>query len=71
MKAFYHIDPQPDGTVDVWLDPEARRTISKDGFREWEIRVQIVRGVVYYDGLEDDIRSRYEDWRASAETIRL
>lgn len=53
---FYIIDARPDGSADVYLF-----------LPEKEIR--IVRGVIPWEGMEEDIRTRYDAWCASAETI--
>ena len=55
-RKFYAIEPCADGTVDVYLIPSAQ-TYHTDV------------GVGPYQGLEDDIRCRYEAWCDSAEVI--
>ncbi len=47
---FYSIIPQEDGTVDVYLSPETPR------------RIKVVKGIVPWDGIEEDIRRRYSSW---------
>lgn len=60
---FFSIQENGNGTVDVYLRPEP------DG--KGELSLYLVKGVVPWDGLEEDIRNRYGDWIASAETIKL
>lgn len=56
-RRFYSIQPNEDGSVDVYLRPDDTG------------QIRVVRGVTPYDGLDDDIRARYDAWRESAETI--
>lgn len=70
-KQFYEIVHTGDGTVDVYLRPEVTTYDTDSGVREYDVRVCVVRGVVPWDGLEDDIRARYEAWCAEAEVIDL
>lgn len=70
-KQFYEIVPGNGGTVDVFLRPEVTTYDTVLGVREYDLRVRVVRGVVPWDGLEDDIRARYEAWCAEAEVIDL
>jgi len=53
-RLFYVIQPRQDETVDVYLMPFRGVTL-------------VVRGVVPWDGMEDDIRARYYAWCESAE----
>ena len=41
------------------------------GLKEYDIRVRIVRGVIPWDGLEEDIRARFMAWSESGEVIDL
>lgn len=56
-RRFYSVQENEDSTVDVYLRPD------EDGL------LRVVRGVTPYDGLEEDIRARYDAWRESAEQI--
>ena len=58
-RRFYSIQPNEDGNVDVYLRPDDTG------------QIRVVRGVTPYDGLDDDIRARYDAWCESAETIFL
>lgn len=44
---------------------------TEDGFKEYDIRVRVVRGIVPWNGLEQDIRARFMAWCESAEVIDL
>lgn len=70
-KKFYWIDPNEDGTVDVYLDPSLTVYHTDMGIDEHDMSVRIVRGVVPFDGMEDDIRRRYRAWCESGEVIDL
>lgn len=70
-RRFYHIIDNDDGTVDVFLNPVLKEYRTEDGLREYDIEVLAVRGVVPWDGLEEDIRARFEDWCKSGEKIYL
>jgi len=67
---FYSIQPNDNGTVDVLLRPVIHPMIA-DGVTDYDISVICVPGVVPWDGLEDDIRARFDDWCKSGETIFL
>ena len=66
-RYFYRIVENEDGTVDVYLRPDVLpyRTGNE------VVRVLVVKQVVPYDGLEDDIRARFTAWCESAEVIYL
>lgn len=72
-RSFYRIVPNEDGTCDVWLTPGKPVPImdTLTGIMDFNIRVLAVRGVVYYDGLEEDVRRRYGAWLQSAEEIEI
>ncbi len=70
-KKFYEIVPTGDGTVDVFLRPEVTVYDTDAGVKEYDVRVRVVRGVVPWDGLEDDIRARFDAWCEAAEVIDL
>lgn len=69
-RTFYEIIPNDDGTVDVYLAPDVT-TYDAGGIKEYDIQVRVVRGIVPYDHIEDDIRARYLAWCDSAEVINL
>lgn len=69
-RIFYEIVPDGD-TVDVYLRPEITIYDTDAGVREYDVRVRVMRGVVPWDGLEDDIRTRFDAWCAEAEVIDL
>ena len=68
---FYALVKQEDGTVDVYLTPDAHIYSTDAGVREYDMTVRIVRGVAPWDGLESDIRARYYAWCDSAEVVNL
>ena len=70
-RKFYAIDVQPDGTADVYLSPVVCVYDTDLGIREYDIQARVVRGVVPWDGMEDDIRARFDSWCESGEIIDL
>lgn len=68
-EKFYEIVPLEDGTADVYLTPNGTVYVAEDGFREYDATVLLVRGVATWEGMEEDIRRRYDSWCASAEDI--
>lgn len=71
MKRFYGILQNEDGTVDVYLKPEIQAHRTEDGGKEYDGTVEILRGLVPWEGLEEDIRRRWDDWCAEAERIDI
>lgn len=71
MKRFYGILQNEDGTVDVYLKPEIQTYRTEDGEKEYDGTVGILRGLVPWEGLEEDIRRRWDDWCAEAERIDI
>ena len=70
-KRFYAIEDNGDGTVDVYLSPVVCTYDTGLGVREYDISVRVVRGVVPWPELEDDIRTRYDAWCETGEVIDL
>jgi len=70
-REFYCIEPQNDGTVDVYLVPAVRVYDTDMGIREYDISIKVVRGVEPWQGLEDDIRARFQAWCESGEAIPI
>lgn len=70
-RQFYYILEQEDGTVDVYLRPDVIPATTEDGATDYDVAVLVVRGVEPFDGLEDDIRARYDKWCDSAEVVYL
>lgn len=68
-RRFYAIQPNEDGTVDVYLAPMICVYDTDLGVREYDITVRLVRGVVPWNGLEEDIRARYDAWCESGEIV--
>lgn len=71
MAGAYAILKNPDGTVDVYLEPDVTVYDAGAGVREHDVSVRVVRGVAPWGGMEDDIRARYDAWRDSAEVVNL
>ncbi|MBQ9739912.1 MAG: hypothetical protein IJV91_03125 [Kiritimatiellae bacterium] len=69
-RRFYSIEPREDGLVDVYVAPVAC-TYDSFGICEFGMTIRVVRGVEPWDGLEDDIRARYNSWCESGEVIDL
>lgn len=70
-RRFYSIDPQDDGTVDVYLYPDLVVYDTDLGIKEYDIDLRVVRGVVPWDGLEEDIRARFSAWCESADRVNI
>ena len=68
-KNFYRLSENEDGTVDVYLAPEIANYTTDEGVIEHDIDLRVVRGVEPFDGLEEDIRARYDAWCERAEII--
>lgn len=70
-RHFYSIQENGSGTVDVYL----RGYDGPDGApmlpAGCDTVLYVVRGVVPFDGLEEDIRARYDAWCQSAELVCL
>lgn len=66
---FYAIVPSSGDMVDIYLIPNGTIYPIQDGFKEYDVDIRIVRGIAYYDGLEEDIRARYSVWCDIAEKI--
>lgn len=70
-RRFYVILDNGDGTADVYLRPDALPTAPRDGETFDNMGAILVRGVERTEGLENDIRERFDDWCASGETVYL
>lgn len=68
-KRFYAIEQNEDGTVDVYLIPSGTVYDTDMGIKEYDVDVRVVRGVVPWEGIECDIRTRFEAWCESGEAI--
>lgn len=68
-EKFYEIVPLDDGSADVYLIPNGTIYETEDGFREYDVTILVMRGVVPHEGLEEDIRYRYYDWCAAAQPV--
>ena len=72
-RSFYEIRDNGDGTADIYLDRGTVFPMTDEltGETDWDAECRVVKGVTLFDGIEEDIRRRYEDWYASAEVIWL
>ena len=68
---FYSINENDDGTVDVILRPTVYPLTTPEGQTDYDISIIIVRGIIPWDGIEDDIRARYSSWCQTGETVYL
>lgn len=72
IRDHYAIVPEDDGeTVSVYLRPEMQTYHTDTGVLKYDCRVRVIRGVIPWDGLEDDIRARFDAWCETAEVIDL
>lgn len=55
----------------MYLKPRVYPLSTPEGATDYDVRVLVVRGVTPFDGLEEDIRARYDAWCESAEVIWL
>ena len=69
-REFYRIESRSDGAVNVILKPETGITF-RDGQTIVEKTVIVVEGVIPFDGMEEDIRRRYEAWCESGRRINF
>lgn len=51
--------------------PHVLPLTTEDGATDYDVEMLVVRGVEPFDGMEEDIRARYDDWCASAEVVYL
>lgn len=70
-RRFYSIQTREDGAVDVYLLPRVYPMTTEDGITDYDISVIVVRGVHPWDGIEEDIRARFQAWCESGEVIYL
>lgn len=71
MKKIYAILENEDGTVDVYLRPEIQVYRLPEGQKEYDGTVGVIRGIVPWNGMEEDIRRRFDDWCAEAARIDI
>lgn len=70
-RKFYTIEEQDDGTVDVYLCPDLVVYDTDLGIKEYDIDLRVIRGIVPWDGMEEDIRERFSAWCESAAKINI
>lgn len=67
--SYYFIVDNGDGTVDVYLCLSVKSYPTNFGVVEHDAKIGVVKGVEWWDGLEDDIRARFDAWCDSCEVI--
>ena len=70
-RHFYTIHNNDDGTVNVYLRPITLPKKTEGSIADHDIRILAVFHVQPFEGMEEDIRARYNDWCDSAEDIYL
>lgn len=69
ISEYYAIRYLDNGTADVFLFPEGRACETDCGRHECDADALVVCGVIPWNGLEEDIRKRYDAWCKSGDTI--
>ena len=70
-RRFYALHENEDGTVDVYLRPQVMPMYTQDGAADYDVEVLVVKGIVPFEGMEEDIRANYSNWCDSAEVVLL
>ena len=70
-RHFYCIHENEDGTVDIYLRPDVLPKKTDEGAVDYDVAVLAVKNVEPYEGMEEDIRARFDAWCKSAEVIYL
>ena len=70
-RRFYYILENEDGTVDVYLRPDVIPAELENKAVDYDIAVLVVRDVLPFDGMEEDIREHYEKWLKLGEIVYL
>ena len=73
LRSFFEIVDNGDGTADIYFDKGTVFPMTDDltGGTDADILCRVLKGVELFDGIEDDIRERYESWYQSASVIWL
>ena len=73
LRSFFEIVDNGDGTADIYFDKGTVFQMTDDltGETDHDILCRVLKGVELFDGIEDDIRERYESWYQSASVIWL
>jgi hypothetical protein len=73
LRSFFEIVDNGDGTADIYFDKGTAFPLTDEltGASDVDILCRVMKGVELFDGIENDIRERYESWYASAEVIWL
>lgn len=65
-RLLFSIEPNDDGTVDVYLCMSVS-TYPTEASPEHDAKISVVRGVVPWPGMVDDIRNRFDAWCEAGE----
>ena len=68
-KSFYTIEDQGDGTCDVYLFPYCSGSEECSRASDYRCGFLVVRGIIPFDGMEEDIRRRFYAWVESGRYI--
>lgn len=73
LRSFFEIVENGDGTADIYFDKGTAFPMTDEltGGTDTDILCRVLKGVQLFDGIEDDIRERYESWYQSAGVIWL
>ena len=73
LRSCFEIVDNGDGTADIYFDKGTVFPMTDDltGETDHDILCRVLKGVELFDGIEDDIRERYESWYQSASVIWL
>ena len=73
LRSFFEIVDNGDGTADIYFGKGTVFPMTDDltGETDHDILCRVLKGVELFDGIEDDIRERYESWYQSASVIWL
>lgn len=70
-RHFYSIHTNEDGTADIYLWPDGFPKETKEKNVACNITALVLKNMPLFDGLEEDIRARYDAYCKSAEVICL
>ncbi len=70
-RSFFSIKDNGDGTGDIYFDRCEGLRDADEQNAVHDTFCRVLKGVQLFDGIEDDIRERFESWYKSAEVIVL
>ena len=73
LRSFYEIVDNGDGTADIYFDKGTVFPMTDEltGGTDCDVLCRVLKGVELFDGIENDIRERYESWYQCATVIWL